>query len=310
MDSNLQFLLAVDGGGTKTDAVCAHLDGSVVSEGHAGPTNLTTTSVGAASFNLREALRQATVGIPDQAEYVRLVIGLAGVDSDSDRDHALSVFQPALADYRLPKIELFNDAYIALAGATSNPNAIVLLAGTGSNCFARRADGQTAKTGGMDYLLTDQGSGYAIGRRVLREAVKSYDGRVPKTSLEQLVCDQFQLTSIADIKQAVYDPPLSKIQVADLAKLCALAADQGDEVANRILTDAVEDLWLHVPAVIRRLEMESTPLDLVLAGSIYTIPKMLDGITKLAQESGWQINIVRSDQAPVYGALALARKAV
>jgi len=79
--------------------------------------------------------------------------------------------------------------------------------------------GETAKTGGMDYLLSDQGSGFDIGQQVLRAAVKSYDGRSKKTLLEKLLCEHFKIESIEDVKDKVYNPRLNKTQIAQIRLL-------------------------------------------------------------------------------------------
>lgn len=305
-ENTLRFVLAIDGGGTKTDAVCANAAGEVVGEGHAGPTNLTSTSVGAASFNLREALRQASSGIPDNREFTKLVIGLAGLDSQSEHDKAMAVFRPALADFQIQDIQLINDTQIALESGSDFPNAIVIISGTGSNCFGRNDQGQTVKAGGMDYLLTDQGSGYSIGRRVLREAVKSFDHRTSKTLLENLVIEHYGLHDMTDLKDAVYDPPLSKIQVADVARLCTQAADQQDEVALRIFSDAVTDLMMHITAVTSRLNFADKEFEIVTAGAVFGIPYVFDDFTQRIATEYSSARIIRPTKDPVFGALKLA----
>ena len=74
-----KYFLAVDGGGTKTDVVCANENGDVIGRGVSGPTNITTTSVGAASFNLIEAIRQSIESLPIEAREVRCQWIIGGV---------------------------------------------------------------------------------------------------------------------------------------------------------------------------------------------------------------------------------------
>src|SRR5690606_13048274 len=136
------------------------------------------------------------------------VMGLAGMDTPREHEQALAVFSNVLSGYTLRSFTLVNDVEIALEVGTDNPNALAIIADTGSNCFGRNAAGDTAKTGGMDFLLSDQGSGYEIGRYVLRSAVKSFDGRDEKSILENLVCEHFHINSIRDLKDAVHQHPL------------------------------------------------------------------------------------------------------
>lgn len=301
------YLLAVDGGGTKTDTVCVDMHGQVVGRGLSGPTNLTSTSVGAASFNLIESIRQAVETLPleQQKGFPILVMGLAGIDSQKEYQEAYETFSRAVAHYSIQKFVLVNDSVIALENGTKSKNAVILISGTGSICYGRNDQGGSAKASGMDYLLTDQGSGYAIGRRVLREAVKSYDGRAPKSILEKLVCEYFSIASIADLKNEVYHPPLTKIEVADLARLCTTAFDSGDVVAKDIFDKTVDELYTMITAVVNQLQFVSQ-FDIVLSGTITKVQYINTQLSQKISQAYSQANVVTPEGDPVFGAVSLA----
>jgi len=305
-----KYLLAVDGGGTKTEAICTDDTGAVVGRGLSGPTNLTSTSVGAASFNLIEAIRQAIETLPEQSRtgFQILAMGLAGLDSQKEYDNAYDVFGRATAHYRIEKFILVNDSVVALKNGTDAENAVVVICGTGSICYGRNQTGKDAKTSGMDYLLTDQGSGYDIGRRVLREAVKSFDGRSPKSVLEELVCEHFKLGSVAELKNVVYHPPLTKIEVAELAPLCTKAFDQGDRVAHEILDKVTGDILSMVNTVAHKLMLDQ--FDLVLSGPVTTIPYVNKIITANIKLEFPRVNIITPVDKPVFGALKIAMQEI
>lgn len=302
------YFLAVDGGGTKTDAICADVSGNVVGRGLAGPTNLTSTSVGAASFNLIESIRQAVETLPEseQSGFPILVMGLAGLDSQKEYDEAFSVFSNAIAHYKIKKFILMNDSFIALQNGTDSADAVILIAGTGSICLGKNSQGQTAKVSGMDYLLADQGSGYEIGRHVLREAVKSFDGRSKKSLLEELVCTHFKIASIHDLKTVVYHPPLTKIEVAELAPLCTQAYEAGDAVAKDILDWAVTAIVIMVTTVTDKLSLQK--FDLVLSGAVTNVPYIKENTSKILKNKYPEINVITPKSEPVFGALKIAMK--
>lgn len=302
----MEYLLAVDGGGTKTKVLCADLDGNVVGEGLAGPTNLTATSVGAASFNLREGIRQATQGLAEGWTIKRMVMGLAGMDTSSEYNKAHKIFNEALGEYQIQEVKLINDIEIALESGTSKADAVALIAGTGSNCFGRNAEGKEVKVGGMDFLLTDQGSGYAIGRAVLRSAVKSYDGRIERSLLEQMVCEHFHLPSIGELKDAVYNPMLSKAEIAELTAVCVEAFNQGDAVARSILDHNIDELYMMVDTVMTKLDMASRQVDVVFVGGISKVQYIADRLTEKVRSLCPGVTIITPDQEPVYGALKMA----
>lgn len=304
--NNLQYYLAVDGGGSNTQVICADQTGRILGEGLSGPTSLTATSVGAASFNLREGVRQATESLREDIKFHRLVMGLAGMDTPKEHRRAKKVFTDVLANFPIDEFILVNDTLIALEAGTDAADALVLISGTGSNCYGRTADGREAKAGGMDFLLTDQGSGYAIGRRVLREAVKSYDGRGKKTVLESLVCQHFGIESVSQLKDRVYKPNLKKSEVAALSKVCMTAYNQNDEVAHNIFHRAADDLTSMIRAVVKRLQLENKPLVCVLEGSITRLEHVNKVLRDRVAELYPQATVLNPKKTPVYGALKLA----
>lgn len=320
MEKQLQFILfkkimekyylAVDGGGTKTNVICADNKGAVIGKGLSGPTNLTTTSVGAASFNLIEAVRQSVENLPEDPnrEYESLVMGLAGLDSKKEYNTAFEIFKRSLNHYRIKKFLLVNDSVIALENGSSSQNAIILISGTGSICFGRNDQGKTSKSSGMDFLLTDQGSGYAIGRRVLREAVKSYDGRRSKSVLENLVLDYYKIPSIPDLKNEVYNPLLTKIEVADLAYLCSKAMEQDDPAAKHIFDRTIEEIVDMVEAVIKNLGFENEKFDCVFSGSVTKLDYIQSNINRILLDKYPKILPIFPAEEPVLGALKMAMR--
>lgn len=304
--SSQTYYLAVDGGGTKTRVICADESGEVVGEGLSGPTNLTSTNAGAASFSLREGVRQATENLPEGWKVRKLVIGLAGMDTPEEEQSAHSIFGDVLQFYPIQDFAIVNDIVIGMASGSTHPDAITLISGTGSNCYGRNSKGEEAKSSGMDFLLTDQGSGYQIGLDALRMAVKSYDGRAAKSSLEQAVCRYFQIESIAHLKRFVYHPTLSKPEVAELAKITVAEQEKGDAVATGILEWASHELLEMSRAVITRLEIQDKVVDCVLVGSMTSVPYIQKRLTEELPRICPQIQIVRPDKDPVFGALKMA----
>ncbi len=302
----MKYYIAVDGGGSKTKVLCADQDGNQVGEGLSGPTSLTATSIGAASFNLREGVRQATQEIPDDAQLVCLVMGLAGLDTPAEEEMAHRVFRDAVSHLKIQSFHLFNDIMIALESGSDNPNAVAIISGTGSNCFGRNEHGQTAKTGGLDFLLTDQGSGYNIGWHVLKAATKSFDGRGPKTVLETLICDFFHVTSIDQLKTVIYNPTLSKTEVAELSKLCHQAYDDGDVVARKIIEYEIGELVIMINTVVNKLQLQHSQFDCVCTGGIITIPHIRQPLTQKLHQSYQHVSIVFPEKDPVHGALKMA----
>lgn len=304
----MTYYLAIDGGGTKTKVICADENGEVVGEGLSGPTSLTVSNLGAASFALREAIRQATQNLPPGFTIKKLVMGLAGIDTDIEKEKTETAFRHVLSDFQVEEFQFMNDIFIALRTATDSDDALAIISGTGSNCYGLNSAGEFHKTGGLDYLIADQGSGYEIGLNVLQMAAKSYDGRITKSSLEQKVNNYFQTNSIPDLKQSVYNPVLSKMQIAALAKLAFEAMEEGDQAAKAIIDHAAEELILMARVVIERLGLNQKSADCVFAGKVLLNDYMKNYVEGKLKQLYPQLNVLIPDQEPVYGALKLALK--
>ena len=116
----------------------------------------------------------------------------------------------------------------------------MLISGTGSVCCGRNDSGTLFRTGGYGWRVDDEGSGYAIGRDILRAAVRAEDGRGPATVLKQAVLEQLGLPDIPGLVAWMYAPQTGKKEVAALAPLLNQALERQDEAAGLIVRHAVE----------------------------------------------------------------------
>lgn len=321
-----EFVLGVDGGGTKTELVLADLNGVVVAQQSVGATNLAAVSAQTAVANLTEGLRAlfaqlqesetaeevadsrglVTTSVPAQPNIVSAVVGQAGVDTPQDEQEFRALAQRVFSRFGIGQWQLVNDSEIALASGSSQADALVLIAGTGSICWGRNAAGSTVRTGGMDHLLADEGSGYWIAVEMLKAVVRAHDGRAEPTALTQLVLNHWQLSSVDALKNVVYQPSMNKMELAKLAKVWEVGVNQDDVVANSILERAVAELSLLVSAAARALSLTDQPADLVLAGSIAKLSFIQTPLRAHLNSILPQLSILVPDRPPVMGAVKLA----
>ncbi|MDR7533681.1 MAG: BadF/BadG/BcrA/BcrD ATPase family protein, partial [Armatimonadota bacterium] len=249
----------------------------------------------------RAALAQAGLTPPVAA----LGAGLAGADDPDIRERLERALRGA-GVARLVAID--HDAAVALAGGTALQPGIVIVAGTGSVAFGVDAAGRRARAGGWGPLLNDEGSGYDVGRAILRAAMQAFDGRGPATALAEEVRARFGLASLASLKLIVRG--LSIDQVAAVAPLAAGAARAGDAVALRIMANAGEALAAMVAAVARRLGWAQTPFALVATGGMFEAGEMLRGPMLRALAAAGCVPRLRPARfPPEVGAALLAARA-
>lgn len=305
-----EYLVGVDGGGTKTDFVVADLTGKILAQSSHSPTGLTTNGLGIAAFNLREGLRLAFEKLPPGKIKV-MVAGISGLDTMQEEKQTREVFTEVLSNWEIEKLVLINDGIVALANGNRDDDvAMVLVGGTGSNCLGYNQregrPGKIAKAGGLDYILADDGSGYDAGRLTLKAVVRAADGRGAPTSLEPVIYQYFQVNNIDELKSKVYNPALMKGEIANLAEICAQAASDGDVVAAEIIDYCLQQLLLMAQAVALKLSLTETNFPLVVVGSFLT--NLLPQFESKLELALPQAELVVTTDLPVFGALKIAKK--
>jgi len=298
------LVAGVDGGASRTRAVIVAPDGTVLgaatvpsaSAYHREPEDAAAVVVAA----VREAAARAGAG----GRFAALGAGLAGADDPTVRARLVRALEAAeLAAV----VHVDHDAAAALAGGLALEPGIVIVAGTGSIAFGVDATGRRARAGGWGPLLDDEGSGYAIGRAVLRAAMRAHDGRGPATALAAAVQDRFGLASLDALKAAVRTAAIDEI--AAVAPLAAAAARAGDAVAGRILDRAAAGLAAMVAAVARALG-PAAPQALVAVGGVFEAGDLVVRPMSAALERlGVRATLRPARCSPAVGAALLAARA-
>jgi N-acetylglucosamine kinase-like BadF-type ATPase len=304
------LLLAVDGGGTKTQALVTDLQGKVLARGLGPGSNVhnvgfdqsckaVTTAIEGALLQVL-GLRSAGGGQSWRgAPIAAACFGLAGVDAPEDEaEIARWVRQQTIAERFL----VVNDAELVLAGGTPEGWGVALISGTGSVCLGRAADGRSLRVGGWGPLMSDEGSGYEIASEALRAVARSVDGREQAPALVSAVVRHWSLPDPAALIRFVHAPSTTAAEIAGLAPVVVEQAQHGDAVARGILERAARELAGQVMTVIERLKLSRPPL--ALAGG------MLRGALREAvvREIGAQIASVTYVADPPLGAVVLARR--
>ena len=254
----IRFLTGVDGGGTRTRACVARLDGVVLGRGEAGPSALGHGIDAAWTQVLRaldDAFRAAGIAAWDPRECA-LGLGLAGAIVASRHEAFVRAAPRAFAS-----LTLASDGYTLLIGAHASRPGVVVAAGTGSIGEALRRDGTHVVIGGWGFPVDDEGSGAWLGMRAVRETQRAIDGRAPAGAL---------VRAVRAVTGADRDTLLAWLETAGQHAYASLAphvfaAAAADPVAERLLTEAARAL----DAIAAALDPQGT-LPLVVAGSVGT----------------------------------------
>jgi N-acetylglucosamine kinase-like BadF-type ATPase len=302
----MQHVLGIDAGGTKTRALLADRDGAVIASATGAGANLRTHGELQVEKVLHALVErtEGEAGVKADA----LAIGIAGADRADDQEVLRAILKRI--GFR-DRVVVTNDARIAFVAGSTRRVGLALVCGTGSIAWGRNAGGEIARAGGWGWHVGDEGSGFWIGERAIRAALRASDGRGPDTALTAALLEHFGLERIDQLVRRVYDAEYPRHEVALFAVRVDAAASAGDAVAGSILSDAADELVLAARSVISRLGLDASSggYDVVLSGGTFrALPRLEREVTAALSKPG--AAIVPLEVEPAVGAVRLALEAL
>ena len=242
------------------------VDLQVIGQGLAGPSNPLRVGITNAATAVREAIDKAcAMAKLRRTDLVAAEIGLAGARRRELRER----MRESLANLGIGTIDVVTDADIALYGATGGAPGLVVIAGTGSICCGINSRGKSFCAGGWGPIAGDEGGGAWLARRALRAIAYALDGRGPKTSLTEMACTYFHVTTADDLTTAIYAPSITNERLAGFGKDVVEAAKLKDPVAQQIISEGGSELGNAAVAVIRNLQMERERFQIAYVGGVF-----------------------------------------
>ncbi len=261
-----EYLLALEGGGTRCQAALFDGAGRLRHTCDAGPVNTNFVPVAQAEQSAQAAVLGVLAAAAVPAAAVRhIVTALVAAQGVAQAAHALC----PNADYRA-----YGELLVVFARAgLYRPHGVALVAATGSTAWGVRADDRReVLLGGWGALLGDEGSAYALGLLGLRAAVLASEQRAPApTGLVAAVGAHFHL-SPADLHtgliELAYHPPLGRAEVARIAPVVTALAAAGDPLAVRLTAQVAADLADLALHAARRLFQPDEVFAVAVAGGL------------------------------------------
>jgi N-acetylglucosamine kinase-like BadF-type ATPase len=282
----MAYYLAIDGGGTKTRCVLAD-ETTVLAKAMTGGCSVIRLGEQKAREALHAAIRQVCAAAKISPHRVSAVcIGVTGAARPEIAAKIRGILAELISESARAKIEVVGDTVIALEAAFGAGPGVVAIAGTGSIVYGRDAAGHTARAGGWGFAVSDEGSGYWIGRRAVSAILNSLD-QGTETALTAMVLQAWKLNTIDELVQ------------------------QADAIARELLADAGTKLADLVSTVVRRLAPHAPPdtLPVATTGSVFRqSPVVHQVFYNLLQKSFPGIDVRKDLADPVEGALARARR--
>jgi N-acetylglucosamine kinase-like BadF-type ATPase len=286
-------VLGLDIGGTHSRARLVR-DGELLAEQTAGSASYTAAGAAAADKALDTLINRLDLG--DHPPIDAVCAGAAGSESGSTVASLTEKLAPLTRPGRLLVV---SDARLPLPAAGLD-EGIGLIAGTGSVALATRA-GTCFRAGGWGYLLGDEGSGYWITRRAVRELLHRAEHGNPLGPLGQALLRTTGILELPELIDRFYAHPHP-----DRWAACAqLVLDTDEPAAAAILNEAAGYLCHLAQTAAARARFNAPPV--VLAGGLLTgSPALAAEVTRRLTQHLPHTRVTSLKQPPVAGAIRLA----
>jgi len=157
--------------------------------------------------------------------------------------------------------------------------------------------------------LTEKGSAFWVGQRGLEAILEDLDESGPKTLITKLIFTELRVNKKEDLLKKIYSKELHK-NICSISVLVDKAAGRRDSLAKKILIAAGIELAKTTKVAIRKLGFQKRKFPLVLIGSMFKSKFVLETLKKEIKKFAPQVEIIRSKEEPVVGAIKLAIEAV
>jgi glucosamine kinase len=233
-----RLYLGIDGGGTRCRARIRDEAGLLLGEGEAGSANARRGARATMDAIITAARAALAAGrLPESAlGSLHAGAGLAGVCQSADM--AAMAAEP----HPFRSLRLTTDFGAACLGAHAGRDGGVVIAGTGSVAYGR-LQRQELRFGGWGFEASDDGGGAALGRAIVRHALKAADGMAPRGALADVAllvlggdqeavvtwcgragpADYGRLTPLV-FEHALADPEAARLRDGAAAEIGALVA--------------------------------------------------------------------------------------
>lgn len=260
-----EYYLGIDGGGTKTDAVIIDGEGHVLGAGIGGGSNTSFVTMRAAVNAFKKAIRQAL-----------REAGIAPSEIVCSGSTFASASQSAFAELGIgPAFHKCSEAGVAFERArVAERRGVVVTAGTGSSVAGFNGDKRCC-IGGWGAVLGDDGSAYDIGRRGIRWALMSEDGRMPESALTQAVREYFGVDATWKAVHKSVGTRVNQALIAGFAVKVGEAAAAGDKAALEIVEQVGESIGEMAAYVGHRIFDSDDEFALVLAGGVFNLGQLI-----------------------------------
>ncbi|MCL2265592.1 MAG: hypothetical protein FWC22_06085 [Treponema sp.] len=307
----MEYVLGIDGGGTKSHLALFDTTGTLIDFGRWGTLN--HEGLSGSYGQLKDEVNQFVTDILNKNnlkidQITSAVFGIAGVDTKAQH----KIISNIMSEIGFKNFTLANDAYLGIPAGSPSCFGICAINGTGCTLVGVNNKGKMFQIGGVGFISDDYGGGGTLGRLVISSVYSEFFRKGEPTCLTPVLMEILGITSKYDFVEKIYQKfEEQSLSIRDLSKLIFDAALKNDNVSLNILRDVGVNYANGIRGMIEELEFDKNPDDelyIVFAGSIFSKgehPKTIDTIKeKLSQYNpGLNLKYTLLKVPPVAGAV-------
>jgi N-acetylglucosamine kinase-like BadF-type ATPase len=276
------------------------LNGRILKEVKVGSTNPNKIGFDRAIFNLRKLISK----IAKNKNIKIAFLGLAGgLERDKEKRERIKKELQKFFDF---PIFVEGDQKIAFRAGSEEKEGIVVIAGTGAIAMGWKGK-KEAISGGWDWLIGDQGSGFWIGKKVLEEIGKALDGRRKDFKLRKFIFKKLKIKKEVDLYKNFYCEDFVT-KIASISKFIDEFSKKGDRFSKKILMEAAKEVSKMATSVIKKLNFEKEKFTVVFVGGMFKSKIFKREIEKEIKKVAKKSKFILLKKKPVIGAVKLAKE--
>jgi N-acetylglucosamine kinase-like BadF-type ATPase len=177
--------------------------------------------------------------------------------------------------------------------------------------YAVNDAGNTAITGGWGFWFGDEGSAFWLGQAAARAVSQATDGRCTQTQLTDLILNRLKIVEPREILTALgRDGADVRFALAELAPLVTTAAENGDDIARGIVTQAAQELATLVVSAANKAQLDDQSALALAGGVICRSQPIRTAFLAALTDHGFSPTAVELVEEPALGCLRLAVRAL
>lgn len=304
------YILGIDCGGSSTEALLTTQEGRVLGYGQGGPANYTVNGTSGVVQSVLTAVRGSLEQSGLQLENLHqrgvvLALGVSGAGRSAEQVQ----IRRALESEGFAQVVVAHDAVIALLGALSGADGVVVIAGTGSVAYGVNG-GRSHRVGGWGYLLGDEGGAVWIALKALQQVMWGYDGRLTEDeTLLQAAKVYFGIGEPMELIPLIYKTPLDRGLIAGFSTVIGKLAQEGHAAAQEILVDAGRQLGRLAVAALQELGLAEAKGRVGACGGVFSAGQwVLEPMAEEIRRAAPEQTLTLADFKPAAGAVFLAAR--